>query len=296
MTPISPQHASALRTIIPRCLAALLPPIDPVGHAALIANPWQPDSAANYCRRCGSSVGPGEATDTGCAHCRDRSVSWNRVYRLGAYHPPLRDWIIAMKFRRAWAWAPWFGRAMAGMIENQTGHPQSAGQAAATPATGPPAPDVVVPIPLHFRRRATRGFDQSHLIAEALASRRNWPLERALKRVRHTDRQSDLPRSRRAENVQRAFALRTPLPMSERKGEAPATRLLARFMRSTNSRNPHPVTGRTVWLVDDVLTSGATAAQCARLLKSAGAARVNVVVVAVTDARQPDAKPDHQPA
>ena len=200
----------------------------------------------------------GEATDTGCAHCRDRSLPWNCVHRLAAYQHPLRDWIVAMKFGHAWAWAPWFGKAMAGIINDTTFPTDSPAEAS---PDAPASPHVVIPVPLHWRRRVTRGFDQSFLIADALAAQHHWPLLRAIKRIRHTHQQSQLPRSKRIDNVRRAFALR-------------------RHLRHHADR---PLAGQTVYLIDDVLTTGATAAQCARLLRSAGAIQIHLVVAAVTD-------------
>lgn len=272
----------------------LLPPVAPVGDAAARIMAWQADDPAEYCHRCGASVGVGEVTAGGCGNCRGRIVPWDRVWRLGAYTPPLDEWIIAMKFRRSWAWAPWLGRALAERIEEeaQRNDPQNERDTLETRHTerttqhairtvqlilrrtqnalrkthkvrsshsrsSPSRPhDIVVPIPLHWKRRLSRGYDQSLLIAEAFAMRQGWPIARPIRRARHTDQQSGLPRSRRIENVRRAFVMRHG-----------------------------GLADRTVWLIDDVMTSGATAAQCARLLKNAGAGQVNLVVAAVTDVR-----------
>ncbi|MEE2939689.1 MAG: ComF family protein [Planctomycetota bacterium] len=112
---------------------------------------------------------------------------------------------------------------------------------------------VLVPVPLHPARRLERGHDQAALLAielEALGVGRRAPL---LRRTRHTPAQGAPEAPSRAANVRGAFTVRRP-------------RGLAR--------------GISVWLVDDVLTTGATAAACALALRRAGAEEVGVLAVA----------------
>ena len=109
----------------------------------------------------------------------------------------------------------------------------------------------VVPVPLARDRERARGFNQAGLIAERLARRLGLPLERRwLARVRATAPQSELAAEERRTNVRGAF------------------------------RAAPDVRGRHVLLVDDVLTTGATLAECARAVAAAGAARVGVLTVA----------------
>jgi ComF family protein len=117
----------------------------------------------------------------------------------------------------------------------------------------PERPAVIVPVPLHPRRRVERGFDQAALLAGALAGLANLPLALgAVRRTRATGQQARLGREERLANVAAAFS----------------------------ASRPRDVHGRHVVLVDDVLTTGATAASCAQALLEAGASRVDVVVVA----------------
>jgi ComF family protein len=111
----------------------------------------------------------------------------------------------------------------------------------------------LVPVPLHPRRRRERGFNQAELLARALARGSGLEVEaRLLVRRRDTAPQAGLSAASRRRNVTGAFAARS------------------------RSR----LRGRTLVLVDDVVTTGATAAACARVLKQAGAAEVRLVTVA----------------
>lgn len=113
--------------------------------------------------------------------------------------------------------------------------------------------EMVISVPLHWTRRLSRGYDQSAHLAEALATRLTLPVERrTLWRARRTPHQASVPFSERRRNVRDAFRARP------------------------NAR----VAGKSVLLVDDILTSGATCHAAARALKSAGARQVYVAVLA----------------
>jgi len=109
--------------------------------------------------------------------------------------------------------------------------------------------DLAVPVPLHPIRRRERGFNQ----AEDLAEHVGLPMVVALRRVRRTVAQADLPAARRHRNVKGAFAAR------------PASR---------------SISGKIVVLIDDVSTTGATLDACAIALKDAGAREVRALTAA----------------
>lgn len=117
------------------------------------------------------------------------------------------------------------------------------------------APDAVYAIPLHHRRRLRRGFNQ----AEVLLDRLGWPTAPGrLERVRATASQVGLSASERRENVAGAFRYRGP-----------------------------DLEGATVAVLDDVVTTGATASECARVLRQHGAGRVYALAYARAPYRSP---------
>lgn len=111
-----------------------------------------------------------------------------------------------------------------------------------------------VPVPLHLSRRIERGYDQAWLVAQAAAESAGARALRALRRTRATAPQGTPGPLSRASNVRAAFALR------------------ARAARALGARR--------VWLVDDVVTSGATAEECARVLRWARPKSVGVLCLA----------------
>ena len=113
--------------------------------------------------------------------------------------------------------------------------------------------DLVIPVPLHRTRQRERGFNQSALLADHVAQAIERPLaEGALKRIRNTSTQTALDYPRRRQNVAGAFS----------SGDA-------------------TVKGQIALLVDDVMTTGATLAECASVLKAAGAKAVYGAVAAL---------------
>jgi ComF family protein len=113
--------------------------------------------------------------------------------------------------------------------------------------------DMLVPVPLHPARQRERGYNQAQLIAELLSRRSGIPLLEALERIRYTTTQTAYDRAERIENLRNAFRL----------------------------RRHASVQGLRVLLIDDVLTTGSTLSECARVLKRSGA----ICVYAATAAR-----------
>jgi competence protein ComFC len=112
--------------------------------------------------------------------------------------------------------------------------------------------DVIVPVPLHPARQRERGFNQASELADLLSAHTSIPCSPLLKRIRYTTTQTALDRSERMENLHNAFRL----------------------------RKNADVRGLRVLLVDDILTTGSTLNECARVLKRAGAISVHAATAA----------------
>jgi len=115
-----------------------------------------------------------------------------------------------------------------------------------------PPCDRIVPVPLHSTRERERGFNQARILAEGLARRSGIPLADCMKRIRYTTTQTIFDREERMENLRDAFRMR----------------------KNSDMHDLH------LLLIDDVLTTGSTVDECARILIEAGAASVRVATVA----------------
>ncbi|HLG94359.1 MAG TPA: ComF family protein, partial [candidate division Zixibacteria bacterium] len=111
--------------------------------------------------------------------------------------------------------------------------------------------DALVPVPLHWTRKWSRGFNQSAILARAVSKTAGLPVWPALRRVKRTRDQTRLSREKRLANVRGAF------------------------------RVTKEVEGKNLLLLDDVTTTGATLEECRRVLAEAGAAQVSSAVVAM---------------
>lgn len=115
--------------------------------------------------------------------------------------------------------------------------------------------DLIVPVPLHKTRMRQRGYNQSTILSRAISQSIQVPVEsKVLMRIRNTKSQANLNAEQRQRNVDGAF----------------------------QTRAPEPVVGKTILLVDDVCTTGATLSGCARALLRAGAGRVLAATAAKT--------------
>jgi ComF family protein len=204
-----------------------------------------PVLSGQACARCGDAL-DGISDFTLCRACRLAPPGFVRAVAFGLYQGRMRDAIHAFKYDRLHPAARSLGRMLAAAIA------QLAGEA--------PAEMLVVPVPLHRSKQVERGFNQARSLAgEALQflkqSHPAWRLTlapSALMRLRATESQAGLtPRQRRL-NLRRAFSV----------------------------TDPAAVDGQHILLIDDILTTGATARAAAQALMQAGAASVWVATLA----------------
>jgi len=203
------------------------------------------------CGRCGDAVLRGEAM---CRRC-DRALLRSEGDALPppglaacvaavVYEGEVLHWIRRFKYPRP---------GISGLDPAAMSAVQSFIREAAARAPGPP-PQLLVPVPLHPHRLRSRGFNPAALLARAVAREIGVPVDpAALFRVRDTESQTGLDRAARRRNVRGAFR-------AHRRLSAPPR----------------------VWLVDDVVTTGSTVAEAARVLRRAGAREVTAVCAART--------------
>jgi ComF family protein len=196
--------------------------------------------AGPTCARCGARI-PEVARDrSDCAMCSGVKLWFDEAIALGEYAGLLREWMLRMKQRRGDLVSLAIGRLIWQRHRERLADFR---------------PDVVVPVPMHWRRRWSHGTNSAAVLAEAFSDHLRVPLAAGLlRRLRHTPPQFSLPPSQRRANVRRAFAVRAGYHLER----------------------------ANVLLVDDILTTGSTCSEAARALKRAGAARVMVAVAART--------------
>jgi len=199
----------------------------------------RPDDEA--CRLCGATTAVGSWLCPACSH---DPPAFDRLLAGWSYEPPIDDVIQAFKFHGLEYLGRHLGVALARQMRADLRHI-----------------DLVTTVPLHWRRRWERGFNQSERIAVALAKELGLPFRRLLRRHRATPPQSTLPRRDRRKNLQGAFVLRR------------------------GARVKMTLAGADVLLVDDVATTGATLSEASRVLRAAGAATVTALVAARTPNR-----------
>ncbi len=204
--------------------------------------PW---IAPPICVKCGMPYLVASAADAHrfvgrpCHECRRRSKPFMCARSVFEYRDAAANAIRALKFRGHRRLARPLGRLMAEKARDIPGFLDGI--------------TLVVPVPLHPRRMAERGFNQSALLAGEIARTLGLQLATdALVRVRETETQTSLDRKKRLVNVRGAFAARE-----------------------------HPsLGGAHILLVDDVMTTGATAEACSRALRSSGARSIKVISLA----------------
>lgn len=229
--------AGLWRALLPdaRCRLCALPCRAPLCSACQCAHAA---AAQRRCPRCALALPPGASC---CAACAARPPAFSCTVAWADYAPPLDRLALHIKFGGDAPLARWLGTLLGARVRHEL----------------PPAPALVLPVPLSAERLRRRGYNQAWELARGAARELAWPRDcDVLRRRRDGVAQSTLALAGRAANVRGAFEAR-PL----RRG----TRVL---------------------LVDDVMTSGSTAEHAARALLRAGAAEVMLAVLLRTQAPQ----------
>ncbi len=224
---------------------ALLP-----GHCLLCRRPshWQGDICQDCsqdlpwlepaCHRCALPL-PSEETASLCGQCQKSPPHFSRCFAAWEYGFPVDHLITDFKHHRRFS----AGRCLGELWLHRCG-----------PAAMRQPPELLLPVPLHWRRRWQRGFNQSLFITEQLSNILNIPISHTLRRQRHTPAQQQLSAKERKRNLKNAFCL----------------------------HHANTLQGKHLAVIDDVLTTGATADAIAKLLLTHGAKRVDIWCLART--------------
>lgn len=229
---------TALNLVLPpRCIATG-EIVDAQGMLSAAFWPELQFIEAPFCSVCGIPFSFGVEGVILCAVCLERPPLFDKARAAVVYNDASRQLVLGFKYgdrlHAVDTFVPWMIRAGQELID---------------------ASEIIIPVPLHRRRLRERRFNQSALLAEALAKRTKHLtyIPDAMQRVRNTPPQKGLTAKERSKNVLGAFDV----------GDCFETQC----------------TGKNILLIDDVFTTGATLNECARVLKKSGAACVHVLTV-----------------
>ncbi len=222
----------------------LAPPVCPACREALVEGPEGVCPACFHSlgrlpeKRCPLCGGPLDTPLELCRECVQERRPWVAAVCAFPYHGPVGDWLRALKYGGQLAFVPPLVREMAHAWETY-GRARLDAQ-------------LVVPIPLHWRRIRERGFNQAGVLAEALSRELKIPYGEVLCRPLNTGHQARLKGESRRRNLRNAFRL----------------------------RSGKDVRGLRILVVDDVFTTGATLTAACQALLDAGAAETAVLAAA----------------
>lgn len=187
----------------------------------------------NACEHCGTPIFRALPAGVDCGNCQQRPPPFTMAFAPLHYDFPVDAVIKSLKFDRKLFLAPGLASLLLPWLLGRAGHY-----------------DVLLPVPLHQRRHATRGFNQAYELARHLGSSTGLPVSRCVARTRNTNTQSGLDAATRKKNMIGAFGVVSAPP------------------------------GRSFLVVDDVMTTGETCRALASVLLDAGVERVDILTVA----------------
>jgi ComF family protein len=174
-----------------------------------------------------------------CTVCRESLANFDAAYSFGSYEGPLRKLIHLFKYAKVESLALPLSRLLLRAIPTDERF------------------DLVIAMPMHWRKRWERGFNQAELLAKPVAKRCRLKLSNKLRRKRYTKAQAGLTEAQRRNNLKDSFCV----------------------------RSAHQIAGKRILLIDDVFTTGATLRSAAEVLKAAGATHVTALTLARVDQR-----------
>jgi ComF family protein len=174
-----------------------------------------------------------------CTVCRESLVNFDAAYSFGSYEGPLRKLIHLFKYAKVESLAGPLSRFLVQALPLEQNF------------------DLIIAMPMHWRKQWERGFNQAELLARPVARRYGLKLSNNLRRKRYTRAQAGLSELERRENLRGSFTVKRPKQIADRR----------------------------ILLIDDVFTTGATLRAAAAALKAAGAVRVSALTLARVDRR-----------
>lgn len=175
-----------------------------------------------------------------CGDCRKKELLLDRTEAGYKFVDPLRDIVADWKYNGRKIWGEWLGTKLWKQVQERV---------------NPEGWDILVPIPLHRKRRKDRGFNQAHQLAQGIASRSGLEVRPVLRKHRRTDRQSNLGRDERLDNLDGALSL-------------------------DSGESNESVSGKNILLVDDIFTTGSTLRTAADVLSETNCNNLGALVLA----------------
>ncbi len=201
----------------------------------------QPLETEFFCQSCRTPFVEAYPLDENgvCSSCREGMVGFDHAYSFGGFDDSLQELIHLFKYGKVESLAEPLSRLLLRALPRDLDF------------------DQVIAMPMHWRKKWQRGFNQAELLASPVAKRFGLRLSGNLRRSRYTKAQAGLNERQRRENLKGSF----------------------RVWRA------HQVAGKRILLIDDVFTTGASLRCAAQALKDAGAAQVSVLTLARVDRR-----------
>ena len=192
-----------------------------------------------FCKICGRSLESCNANISKCADCESYNWHFSQGFSATVYDGMAKECIHSFKYKFNTYLADSLAQLMIDYANNYNDNFANV--------------DVIVPVPLHWRKLRQRGFNQTKLLAIKLGNAFNVPVEtRGLSRFRYTPSQTGLPRQQRIKNVNDVFI----------------------------ARKPEVFIAKKVLLIDDVFTTGSTLNECSKVILKSGARDVSVFSLA----------------